>query len=48
MESPNGSTVKSESVVTMDASTASERSTLDSPEQPKDGEKKVLLSPMKA
>ena len=48
MESPSGSTVKSEGVVTMEASTVSERSTLHSPEQPKDGKKKVLLSPMKA
>ena len=46
MQSPNGSNVKSEGVVTMDVSTASERSTPPSPEQPKDGEKKALPSPM--
>ena len=46
MESPNGSAVKSEGIVTMDASTVSERSTPPSPDLAKVGEKKVLLSPI--
>ena len=46
MESPNGSAVKFEGVVTMDASTVSERSTPPSPDLAKVSEKKVLLSPM--
>ena len=46
VESPNGSAVKSEGIVTMDASTMSERSTPSSPDLAKVGEKKVLLSPI--
>ena len=46
VESPNGAAVKSEGVVTMDASTVSERSTPPSPDLAEVGEKKVLLSPI--